>query len=51
MEKPRVTGGAISGTITSTSIPYWFSYEYNIPSEDINCIVELGYNGTYGGVS
>lgn len=51
MEKPRVTGGAISGTITATSIPYWFSYEYNIPSEDINCIVELGYNGTYGGVS
>ena len=51
MEKPRVTGGAISGTITSTSIPYWFSYEYNIPSEDINCIVELGYNGTYGGIS
>ena len=51
METPKVTGGAISGTITSTSIPYWFSYEYNIPSDDIECIVELGYNGIYGGVS
>lgn len=46
MTKPIVTVASMNG-ITFSTIGYSFSYDFNVPSETLNCEVSLGYNGLY----